>query len=55
MDANQIAAGFDQVIAAALAAGDGAAADRARLFKAYFTDPAFRAAMADEVARINNA
>ncbi len=49
----EIAAGFDGVIARASAAGDAAAADRARLLKAYFTDPTFRKALEDETARAN--
>lgn len=49
----EIVAGFDEVIARASAAGDSAFADRTRLLKAYFTDPAFRTALEDETARVN--
>lgn len=47
---DRIKAAFDRAIETA---PDAETADKRRLLKAYFTDPAFRAAMADMVAEIN--
>lgn len=53
MSTTEIRAGFNQMIQAALAAGDHDAVARMEVAREYFTNSAFKAAFQDEVWKIN--
>ena len=53
MTTTEIRAGFNQMIAAAQAKGDADAVARMEVCREYFTNPAFKAALQDEVWLIN--
>lgn len=55
MSNQDIRAGFNQMIQAALAAGDNDAVARMEVAREYFTNPAFKAGLQDHIWNITQA
>ena len=55
MTNNEIRTGFNQMIDAALAAGDHDTVARLEVAREYFTNPAFKAGLQESVWQINTA